>query len=509
MGTRAGIRPLMSYQYLLGGENRNSETMEISEIFHLPMATLMALVGAFIVALTFEAINGFHDAANAVATVIYTNSLRPKIAVVLSGIFNFLGVYIGGMGVAFAIVHLLPTDLLVNVGSRASGAMIFAILISAILWNFATWYKGIPASSSHTLIGAIVGVGLANALVQGEPVFQAVHFRNIEAVILSLLISPVMGFVLAAVLLALIRKSVQDRRLFESPEGRKPPAWVRAVLVLTSSGVSLAHGSNDGQKGVGLIMIILIASLPAHFSLNPTYRSSNGKDAIKSLKQVEVVIQSKRGVMVSQLDRRETETDNGSGLFSSKPLAPVSLEIESIIETLQKQESVGSLTANERSQLRKKIVLLEDHIRKLKRSGALNLSSSEKATMDKARSELRKMTDYAPTWVILAVAAAIGLGTMIGWKRVVVTVGEKIGKNPLTYAQGASSQTVAMLTIGLAAVMGLPVSTTHVLSSGVTGTMVANKVGLKYGTLKEMAAAWIFTLPVTITLAGLLFLIFR
>ncbi len=483
--------------------------MEISEILHLPTATLMALIGAFIVAITFEAVNGFHDAANAVATVIYTNSLRPRIAVVLSGIFNFLGVYIGGMGVAFAIVHLLPTDLLVNVGSRASAAMIFSILISAILWNLATWYKGIPASSSHTLIGAIVGVGLANALIQGEPVFQAVHFRNIEAVFLSLLISPVLGFVLAAALLLLIRKSVRDSRLYESPEGRKPPAWVRAVLVLTSSGVSLAHGSNDGQKGVGLIMIILIASLPAHFALNPEYKSHSGADTIRTLEQVKSVIQSKKSVMVSQLSSQDTKVDDGAGLFSSKPLDPISVEIEGVIELLKKQDALASMTTQERSQLRKRIVLLEDHIRKMKRSGALNLSDGEKTIIDRARSELRRITDYAPTWVILLVAAAIGFGTMVGWKRVVVTVGEKIGKNPLTYAQGASSQMVAMLTIGLAAVMGLPVSTTHVLSSGVTGSMVANKVGLKYGTLREIAMAWVFTFPVTMLLAGALFLVFR
>ncbi|MGC8657633.1 MAG: inorganic phosphate transporter [Desulfomonilaceae bacterium] len=483
--------------------------MEISEIFQLPTATLIALVGAFIVALMFEAINGFHDSANAVATVIYTNSLKPRPAVILSGICNFLGVYLGGMGVAFAIVHLLPTDLLVNVGSRASAAMLFSILISAILWNFATWYKGIPTSSSHTLIGAIIGVGLANALVQGEPLAQAAHFRNVQAVILSLMISPVMGFALSAVLLLLIRKWIRDKRMFEPPEGRKPPAWVRTVLVLTSSGVSLAHGSNDGQKGVGLIMIILIASLPAHFALNPSYRMANGEEVIHSLRQVESVIQNKKKVMVSQLGAGETKTDNDGVLFISKPMDPVSVEIEGIINILQQQRSVASLNVKERSELRKRIVLLEDDIRKIKRSEAIVLSPSEKTIIDKARSELRKITDYAPIWVIVIVATAIGFGTMFGWKRVVVTVGEKIGKNPMTYAQGASSQFVAMFTIGLAAVMGLPVSTTHVLSSGVTGTMVANNVGLKYGTLKEIAAAWFFTLPVTIVLAALLFLAFR
>jgi phosphate/sulfate permease len=483
--------------------------MEISDILQLPNVTLLALIGAFVIALAFEAVNGFHDAANAVATVIYTNSLGPRFAVVLSGIFNFLGVYLGGMGVAFAIVHLLPTELLVNVSSRASAAMIFSILISAILWNLATWYKGIPASSSHTLIGAIIGVCLANALVQGESLSQATNFRNVEAVFFSLLISPALGFVLAAALLLVIRKSVRDSRLHESPEGRKPPAWIRAVLVATSSGVSLAHGSNDGQKGVGLIMIVLMATLPAHFALNPEYKSHSGSEAIQKLKQVKHVIQSKKSVMVSQLVSEKTRVDGGAGFFSSKPLPTVFIEIEEMIELLGKQDSLASMTSQERSQLRKKIVLLEDNIRQIKRSGAFSFSDSEKTIIDSARLELRRMTDYAPVWVILLVAVAIGFGTMIGWKRVVITVGEKIGKNPLTYAQGASSQMVAMLTIGLAAVMGLPVSTTHVLSSGVTGTMVANKVGLKYETLRDIGMAWIFTFPVTVILAGVMFLVLR
>ena len=483
--------------------------MEVLEFLHLPPATLMVLFGAVVVAVAFEAANGFHDTANAVATVIYTNSLRPGSAVALSGICNFLGVYLGGMGVAFAVVHLLPVDLLVNVGSRAGTAMIFAILIAAISWNVATWYRGIPASSSHTLIGAIVGVGLANALVRGEPLFRGTNFRNVEAILLSLLVSPFLGFALAALVLLFIRRWVRDRRLYEPAHDRKPPTWVRAVLVMTSTGVSLAHGSNDGQKGVGLVMIILIGSLPAHFALNLDYQLRITGKGVHSLEQMGSMIQSKRSIALSQVDFRDSEVDNGVRLFPSRLLDPISQEVGEIVSFLDKHDSLATVSPEERSRLRKNILLLEDHIKGLERSGTLILTDAEKSIMKRARSELRQMTDYAPTWVILLVASAIGLGTMIGWKRVVVTVGERIGKHPLTYTQGASSQMVAMLTIGLADVLGLPVSTTHVLSSGVMGTMVANRTGLRYGTVRDIALAWLFTFPATMLLGGILFLVFR
>ena len=268
--------------------------MEASELLLLEPNTLILLFGAVLTAAAFEAVNGFHDTANAVATVIYTNSLSPRSAVVLSGVCNFLGVYLGGTGVAFAIVHLLPMDLLVDVGSKASTAMIFAILISALAWNVATWYKGIPASSSHTLIGAIIGVGLTNALVRGEPFFHNTNLANVEAVIISLLLSPIIGFTLAAAVFLFLRKWIRYGRLFEPPWDNKPPSWIRIVLVISSSGVSFAHGSNDGQKGVGLIMIILIAYLPAHFALNLEYERNNWDLRTQSLSQMGTMIQSKK-----------------------------------------------------------------------------------------------------------------------------------------------------------------------------------------------------------------------
>ncbi len=483
--------------------------MEVLEFLSLPSTALIGLLAAVMVAVAFEAVNGFHDTANAVATVIYTNTLSPRRAVLLSGICNFVGVYLGGVGVAFAVVHLLPVDLLVNVGSRGGTAMIFAILIAAITWNVGTWYRGIPASSSHTLIGAIIGVGIANALLHDESIFRDMNFGNVKVVALSLLLSPLLGFLLAAGVLCLCRSCIRDPRLYEPPKDRKPPAWIRTVLVFTSAGVSLSHGSNDGQKGVGLIMIILIGILPAHFALNPEYRTKRAEEVVHSLEQMAKVIEHRQGGMLSQVNAKDSDIKYRVMGWSPGLLHPVSQELAEVAIFIEKHYDLGTVIPEERSQFRKKILLLEDQIKDMERSGTGELSEAEKSTMKRVRVELRAMTDYAPGWVILIVAAAIGIGTMVGWKRVVVTVGERIGKSPLTYAQGASSELVATMTIGLAAALGLPVSTTHVLSSGVTGTMVANGVGLRYGTLREIGLAWILTLPVTMLLGGTLFLLFH
>jgi inorganic phosphate transporter, PiT family len=482
--------------------------MEASELMLLHQTSLTVLLGSLLIAIAFEAVNGFHDTANAVATVIYTNSLSPRIAVALSGVWNFLGVYLGGTGVAFAIVHLLPMDLLVDVGSKASTAMIFAILISALAWNVATWYKGIPASSSHTLIGAIIGVGFTNALVRGEPFFRNTNLANVDAVFLSLLLSPIIGFTLAAGVFLLFRKLSRNNRLFEPPWDKKPPRWIRTLLIITSSGVSFAHGSNDGQKGVGLVMIILIAYLPAHFALNLDYARKNWDRSTQSLSQMGTIIQNKKSEIPDQNNFRGSEMSEQDGSLSTRLLDRMNQELEKILWVLDKRNTTAYISPEERLQLRKSILLLEDHTKTLEGSDSSNLSEAERIIVNSARAELRKMTDYAPPWVMLMVALSIGLGTMIGWKRVVVTVGERIGSRPLTYAQGASSEMVAMLTISLADVLGLPVSTTHVLSSGVAGTMVANRVTLQHSTVREIALAWVLTLPVTTLLGGTLFLVF-
>lgn len=471
---------------------------------------LVLLVGAIGVALAFEACNGFHDAANAVATVIYTNSMKPVRAVLLSGTCNFLGVYLGGIAVAFAIVHLLPVDLLVNIGSHAGMAMVFAILISSIVWNFGTWYKGIPASSSHTLIGAIIGVGVVNGFLEGKDIVSSISVGDVKEVLLSLLISPVLGFAFAALLLLILKRYASDHTLFEAPkEGTPPPMWIRSTLVLACAGVSVAHGSNDGQKGVGLIMLILIGTLPTMFALNLDYRPKDHGEAVHSLEALQRLIDKKKHEVQTREATSSEDLRDRADTLRFRVLNPLSEEIRDMSSLLQSTDNLASLPAKERWRIRTYILLLEGHIANVESSDIMTLSPAEKNVITKARSELREMTDYAPWWVMLMVAVAIGVGTMVGWRRIVVTVGERIGAQPLTFGQGLSAQLVAAATIGLADGLGLPASTTHVLSSGVAGTMVANKSGLEYGTLRDIALAWVFTFPVAMILAGSLFLVFR
>src|ERR1700733_3189965 len=227
---------------------------------------------ALVIALGFEFVNGFHDTANAVATVIYTNSMSPNLAVVWSGSFNFLGVLLSGGAVAFGIVSLLPVELILQVGSGAGFAMVFALLLAAILWNLGTWYFGLPSSSSHTLIGSIIGVGLMNQLMAANPSgTSGVDWSQATKIGETLPVSPLIGFSAAFLLLSILKATVKIPALYKEPEGNKPPPlWIRGLLILTCTGVSFFHGGNDGQKGMGLIMLILIGTVPAAYALNRT-----------------------------------------------------------------------------------------------------------------------------------------------------------------------------------------------------------------------------------------------
>jgi phosphate/sulfate permease len=443
-------------------------------------------------ALGFEFVNGFHDAANAVATVIYTKALPPRTAVIWSGICNFVGVHLGGTAVAFSIVHLLPVELLVSVSSGIGMAMVASLLIAAILWNLGTWYLGLPASSSHTLIGAILGIGMTNSLLQGKPFSAGVNWDKAREVGASLLISPAIGFVSAALLLLTLKKVVKDPRVNHSASGEDPPpGWIRAVLIATSTGVSVAHGSNDGQKGVGLIMLILIGLLPAQYALDRDYGPRQVERAIKATDQVDRFVE----------ERVPPDSELGGRITPLLRDARTTLELVS---------STTSLSPGDRWRVRTDLLRIDRAMRAIEdRSEELGLAEPDRRLISAYRIELRRPIDYAPTWVTVAVAFTIGLGTMIGWKRIVVTVGEKIGKSHLSYAQGASAELVAMVTIGLADVGGLPVSTTHVVSSGIAGTMVANGSGVRYDTLRHIAIAWVLTMPAAMILSGGLFALLR
>jgi phosphate/sulfate permease len=488
--------------------------------------TFLFLLAALAIALGFEAVNGFHDTANAVATVIYTKSLRANYAVIWSGMWNFLGVMIGGIAVAFSIVHLLPVDLLVHINTGAGMAMVLALLLAAIIWNFGTWYMAIPASSSHTLIGAIIGVGLANSWLAGH-FGSGVNWKKAGEVGLSLLLSPLIGFCLAAGCLLLFKRLVKNPVLHEPPKGDQPPPWpVRALLVLTCTGVSFAHGSNDGQKGIGLIMLILIGLVPAHFALNPQETAEQFKQVAQAPKKIEGVLDDPDVAKHLAATRPSADLQLAIGPTEDSPKNAVTdipsayqlpdNDVNTVRELLGGMQSdlhgkasTQEMTPDERWTWRTKTLLLEQGLNKLQDRIMPALSEDKRKILDQSRSDLRGTIEYAPRWVMLAVALALGVGTMVGWKRIVVTIGEKIGKTHLTYSQGASSELVAMSTIGMADILGMPVSTTHVLSSGVAGTMAANKSGLQMSTIKSIALAWVLTLPVSLLLAAGLFLLFR
>jgi inorganic phosphate transporter, PiT family len=464
---------------------------------------------ALLIALGFEFVNGFHDTANAVATVIYTHSLPPQFAVLWSGCFNFLGVLVSSGAVAFGIISLLPVELILQVGSSAGFAMVFALLIAAIIWNLGTWWLGLPASSSHTLIGSIIGVGVANALMHGRDGTTGVDWAQATKVGYSLLLSPLVGFCCAALLLLALRALVKTKELYSEPKGNKPPpAWIRGILILTCTGVSFAHGSNDGQKGMGLIMLILIGTVPMAYALNRAMPADQMTQfvAVAQVTQQSIV---KAAPQISPADPRATLSDYVRTKEIKPEVLPALAAITgSIGAQVKEYGTLAQIPSGVVSNVRNDMYLASESIRHLEKNDKLVLDADARSNLKAFKKQIDSATKFIPLWVKVAVAIALGLGTMVGWKRIVVTVGEKIGKSHLTYAQGASAELVAMTTIGAADMFGLPVSTTHVLSSGVAGTMVANKSGLQMSTIRNLLMAWVLTLPMAILLSGSLYWIF-
>ena len=481
----------------------------------LAIGAFVLLGIALLIALGFEFVNGFHDTANAVATVIYTHSLPPLAAVIWSGTFNFLGVLTSSGAVAFTVVTLLPVELILQVGSGAGYAMIFALLIAAIIWNLGTWMMGLPNSSSHALIGSIMGVGLANQFMAlGGSATSGVDWAQAVEVLKALLFSPLIGFVLAALLLLLMKLVVRTPSLYVAPEGKRPPPMpIRALLVLTCTGVSFFHGSNDGQKGMGLIMLILIGAAPTAYALNRAIPENTTPMFLQAMHGAQDVFQAHAGNTGPPADAAAARATVGNALKTKEVNEP---EVYAALATLTADigrqvndyGAIKAVPAAATPNVRNDMYLASEAVRVMGASPA-GYDSADMGKLKSLRSSLDSGTKFIPTWVKVSVALALGLGTMVGWKRIVVTVGEKIGKTHLTYAQGASAEIVAMATIGLADVYGLPVSTTHVLSSGVAGAMAANGSGLQWGTIKNMALAWILTLPAAVAIAGSLYVILR
>src|ERR1700683_1595065 len=466
---------------------------------------------ALMVALGFEFVNGFHDTANAVATVIYTHSLEPHIAVVWSGFWNFLGVLTSSGLVAFGIISLLPVELILQVGSKGGFAMVFALLVAAIIWNLGTWYFGLPASSSHTLIGSIIGVGIANQLMSPKTGTSGVDWAQATNIGKSLLLSPVVGFVCAFLLLYLMKAVIKNRALYEAPEGTEPPPfWIRALLLLTCTGVSFAHGSNDGQKGMGLIMLILVGTVPTAYALNHAITRQQSDDFIAVSLQAAGTLSKYVSPDAVISDARQEVTD----YIRTKEFTPnTMLALRQVVSDIGNETTLfGELARipNDRVRnFRNDMYVASEALRLMKKTHQPAISAADWEVLDNYKKHVDASTRFIPGWVKVAVAMALGLGTMIGWKRIVVTVGEKIGKEHLTYGQGAAAEITAMFTIGAADWFGLPVSTTHVLSSGVAGTMAANHTGLQWSTVRNLAMAWVLTLPASIVLSGSLFWLFR
>jgi inorganic phosphate transporter, PiT family len=466
---------------------------------------------ALLIALGFEFVNGFHDTANAVATVIYTHSLDPNIAVVWSGLCNLAGVLASTGTVAFSVITLLPVELILQVSYGAGFAMVFALLIAAIIWNLSTWWFGLPASSSHTMVGSIIGVGVANQLMSVHSGTSGVDWGQATKVFQVLLISPIVGFGCAALLFLIAKWTIKYPELYQAPKDNTPPPWpIRGLLILTCSGVSYFHGSNDGQKGMGLIMLILIGTVPTAYALNHAVTTGDIAAFTVASQQADQVINkyvNANGIMGA--DPRSEVTN----YIATKQMQPdTMLALRELVNDLKNEVALykeyKAVPANQQTNVRNDMYVASEAIRLMQKSKAFPFTAQETTDLNNYRARVDKATKFIPGWVKVAVALALGMGTMVGWKRIVVTVGEKIGKEHLTYAQGACAELVAMGTIFAADNFGLPVSTTHVLSSGVAGTMAANKSGLQLATIRNIAAAWVFTLPAAALLSGGLFFLF-
>jgi inorganic phosphate transporter, PiT family len=464
-------------------------------MFGLTTGLAILLIFCLLLACFFEFINGFHDTANAVATVIYTNSMRPTVAVVYSGILNFIGVLTGGIAVAMGIVNLLPMEVLVDSNVWHGIALVLALLLSAIIWNFGTWYLGIPASSSHTLIGSVIGIGMAFYFLPGELGVNAVNWDKAKDTGLALLLSPLAGFSMAIIIMFIFKRLVKNEVVYKEPiPGKMPPIWIRMMLWLTCGLVSFFHGQNDGQKGVGILMMILIAILPGQFSLD---EKVNLQSVAGNITEIEKII--------SSTDTTQFGKDEFKNYYTVKK------HTASYFTSVGQKIHSSEIDVAQRFNLRKDVVKLTKSTEKLLKSPNFAISPKDLGLIKNDLKTTKKLVEFAPNWVIILISISLGLGTMIGWKRIVKTIGEKIGKQHMSYAQGASAEIVASMGIGMASAYGLPVSTTHMLSSGVAGSMVAKKglKNLQKKTVTTIAWAWVLTLPATMILSGSLFLLFR
>ncbi|MFA5917790.1 MAG: inorganic phosphate transporter [Candidatus Gracilibacteria bacterium] len=474
-------------------------------IFGMSIGVFAFVIGCLTLVSAFEFINGFHDTANAVAPVIYTKSLKARKAVLIAAIMNFLGVMLGGVGVAMAIIHLLPLDAIGYQSTTFGIVVIVSLLLSAIIWNFATWFFGIPASSSHSLIGAILGVTMILTITPMKGYIKVIpNWEKAIEVIESLLISPIIGFFLAFIIMSLSYKYIKNKYYFSTPSKKKkrvPKLWLRSLLIGTSAWVSFAHGSNDGQKGVGLAVLILVVLVPSLFAINPKVNLNGLKGDISYIEN------SVNNIDVSKLDTtskkviKETITNLSEIKVSIDAGNINKMELREDILTFQKNiKNLSNINLSDNDSMKTyqaSIIGSKD----TKNENGISLLNDAK--FNDSVTSLSKLVDYAPWWIIALISISLGLGTMVGRKRIVKTIGEKIGKTDMNYAQATTSAMITAITISFASLLHLPVSTTHILSSSVAGTMSSgpDAGGVQGDTVKNIVMAWVFTLPITILLS--------
>ena len=443
------------------------------------------LITCFVLVLAFEATNGFHDTSNAVATVIYTNSLKPVPAVVWSGIMNFVGVMVGGIAVAYALVEILPPDVLTPPDGAPALPMLVSLFVSALFWNVLTWYFGIPNSSSHCIIGALVGVAVSDSVIQARSLADGVDWGQIIKILEALAISPLLGLIAAGGLYLALRGAVRRGPLLEPPNGDQPsPWWLRGLLILTCTSVSYSHGSNDGQKSIGLIMLTIIGLLPATYALNPqagAQLAHLGANAAAAIPLIEHYGD----------DRRDGGVQAATALRSFDPA------------TASPTAGGSPDQVRARTQRRGEIYTVLAELKHVAGNKAAPTDARSQAAV--LRHAMGGPVHYAPVWVKILSAVCLGGGTMVGYKRIVKTLGERLGKSHMTPGQGGSAELVGSILIGTAGITGLPVSTTHIITSGIAGTMIAGGQGVQRPMLVRIGLAWLFTLPATILISGALF----
>jgi low-affinity inorganic phosphate transporter len=526
----------------------------------LPAVSAGILVFVFLLIVFQEAVNGFHDTANAVATVIYANAMKPLPAVALAAVMNFLGVLAGGTAVAFGLVYLLPNEMIAGINTIEEIALFLALIVTALGWNFGTWWLGIPNSTTHTYIGSIIGVAMAHAFVRGQPVLDQINWHQGQKILITLAVSPLVGFILGFVLLKLIPLFVRDPAMYRPalhhkrhpdwdkwdqdpvstevagapsrevaaaigalppgslqterrpqqpsataggrpdeaslPETR-PPVGIRAGLIAGSAGVAFLHGSNDGQKSIGLMMLVLIALAPLSYGLNSRrLNEADIQNGARVLEQVEPIA-------------AQFVSDPAIGKGAQLVLD----ETRNLLALVSTRECADPKNQQSPSCAKMRMGLLSLHqtiSRALKKGGDLGKFSPQQVEqLTNARKMLGEFIEYVPFWVILLSALVLGLGTAVGYEKIVVTLGEKMGSAHMNAAQGTAAQASAIIGIGLANFGGMPVSTTHVLSAAVLGSVAGTK-GEKVNmhTAGKIAMTWFTTLPGTVLVSFILSVIF-